>query len=69
MRSTLQMPSLIHGFQVFVIYPGELLVGVPRPRRLMQEHFSYGIQLNEWILNADVYKDRADEIRARRQSA
>ena len=48
-----------------MIYPGELLVGVPRPRRLMQEHFSYGIQLNEWILNADVYKDRADEIRAR----
>jgi len=55
--------SWLQGFPV--IYPGELLVGVPRPRRLMQEHFSYGIQLNEWILNADVYKDRADEIRAR----
>ena len=39
--------SWLQGFPV--IYPGELLVGVPRPRRLMQEHFSYGIQLNEWI--------------------
>ena len=42
---------------------GDLIVGVTRPRRLCNEHFSYGIHINDWMLDEEPYKDRADELR------
>ena len=47
------------------IYPGEIVVGVTRPRREACEHFSWGIAPHIWndeIKNSPAYRDRYDEI-------
>ena len=47
------------------IYPGEIVVGVTRPRREANEHFSWGIVGQIWsdeIKNSDKYRDNYDEI-------
>lgn len=47
------------------IYPGDLVVGVSRPRREANEHFSWGIVGQIWndeIKESDAYSDRYDEI-------
>ena len=46
------------------IYPGEAVVGVTRPRREANEHFSWGIVGQIWsdeIKNSDAYRDNYDE--------
>lgn len=48
-----------------VIYPGDLLLGAPRPERPLREHFSWGIQYHSHILNHPNYADRKDELSAR----
>jgi len=47
------------------IYPGDIVVGITRPRRPANEHFSWGIVGQVWhddIKNNPAYKDRYDEI-------
>ena len=48
-----------------VIYPGEMLVGVPRPARYLYEHFSSGIQEHPEMLDHPAYADRKEEILSR----
>ena len=48
-----------------VIYPEDILVGVPRPERPLREHFSWGIQVNENGLAGNAYKDKREELEAR----
>ncbi|MBR6918394.1 MAG: hypothetical protein IKN38_09445 [Clostridia bacterium] len=47
------------------IFPGEAIVGVTRPRREANEHFSWGVVGQVWndeIKNSDKYRERYDEI-------
>ena len=44
-----------------IIYPGDLLVGVPHPRRPIWEHFHWGLQSNDWLYDEGLYKDNAEE--------
>ncbi|MBQ7670360.1 MAG: hypothetical protein IJS45_06540 [Clostridia bacterium] len=48
-----------------VIYPGDIVVGVARPRREANEHFSWGIAGQVWndeIKESAAYRDRYEEI-------
>lgn len=49
-----------------VIYDDDLLVGLPRPNLVLREHFSWGIQFDENLLNTEAaYIPRAEETRRR----
>jgi len=48
-----------------VIYPGEILVGVPRPIYVYNEHFSWGLEKCNIHKKKDVFKARVDEIEER----
>ncbi len=46
------------------IYPGDVVVGVTRPRREANEHFSWGIVGQIWsdeVRNSEAYRDNYDE--------
>lgn len=45
------------------IHPGDVLIGFPRPERIVREHFSYGIQDHRHMFDwCDIYKNRRDEL-------
>ena len=48
-----------------VIREHERIVGVPRPDRPLVEHFSFGIQRADHMLDHPAYRERADELRRR----
>lgn len=48
-----------------IVYPEDILVGVPRPARPLVEHFSWGLQYHEGNLDRPAYRERKDEIAAR----
>ena len=48
-----------------IVYPGEMLVGVPRPARYLCEHFSIGIREHLHMLEHPAYAGRKEEILAR----
>ena len=48
-----------------VIRPYERIVGVPRPGRPLVEHFSFGIQRADHMLQDPAYSEKADELRRR----
>jgi formate C-acetyltransferase len=48
-----------------VIRPRERIVGVPRPDRPLVEHFSYGIQRADHMLDHPAYREKAGELRRR----
>ncbi len=49
-----------------VIYPEDVLVGVPRPGRPLVEHFSWGLKYEPWFVeHHPAYRDRKDEIKER----
>ncbi len=49
-----------------VIYPEDILVGVPRPGRPLVEHFSWGLKYEQWFVDHhEAYRDRKDEIKER----
>lgn len=48
------------------VLPGEIIVGTTRPHRRFAEHFSFGIQDNEWCVNdSGTYKKKKAEVDAR----
>jgi len=48
------------------VLPGEILVGTARPNRRFVEHFSFGIQNNEWCVEGDpAYQAVAAEVQKR----
>ena len=51
-----------------VIRPYEWIVGVPRPDRPLVEHFSFGIQRADHLLDHPAYRERAAELRSRMDS-
>ncbi len=40
---------------------GDILIGCPRPRRPLFEHFSFGIFIERWVLDNEAYKDVREE--------
>ena len=48
-----------------LIYPTDLLVGVPRPLRVLFEHFSWGIQYHEELYDDPAYAPQEVTLRAR----
>lgn len=49
-----------------IIYPGEMIVGIPRPWRPIREHFSYGIQFwGDGFKEDPSYADHREETVAR----
>ncbi len=48
-----------------MIYPSDVLVGVPRPARPLVEHFNWGVDENPDWETWPAYKERAAELRGR----
>lgn len=44
-----------------ILYPGEKVVGVPRPQRVDSEHFSWGIMYHPEYLGAEAYKNKKQQ--------
>jgi len=44
-----------------IVYKEDLLVGVPRPKQPLFDHFSWGISVNLHVLNHPAYANRRDE--------
>lgn len=51
-----------------IIYDGDIIVGVTRPRRVVYEHFSHGLCCSiddKHLMNRPEYRDKKDEIKER----